>query len=317
LFVYYLCQTLRLVNQINFIRPLRTSAIIIFFNFLFASTLFAQNNFQQKEKELKILGDSILKGSTDSVRAASCTIFTSTFETVLKDSGSFNYTFDSLKNVSVLESHDKSVRIFSWMLPSISKDKYNYFGFVQLYDKKLKKAMLYKLEEDNLPNEEVEKKSLSTKNWFGALYYKIIENKINGNKIYSLLGWRGNSRQTTMKVIDVLVTEKEIPKFGAPIFKTEHGVKHRIIFEYTSQAVMSLRYNEKKKMIVLDNLSPSNPDLKGKYEYYGPDMSYDAFKFKSGKWNYFKNIQVGNVSEYDGKTQTPNAKHKEFYTPPK
>jgi hypothetical protein len=225
--------------------------------------------------------------------------------------------FDSLKNVSVLTSSDKSIRIFSWMLPSISRDKYNYFGFVQLYDKKSKKATLFKLEDEYQPTEEAEKKSLNSKNWYGAIYYKMIENKTNGEKVYTLLGWRGNNRLTTIKVIDALLLNKSLPKFGSPVFTTEHGVYNRVIFEYTSQAVMSLRYNEKKKMIVFDHLSPSNPDLKGKFEYYGPDMSYDALKYKSGKWFFIKNIEIGNPSEYDVKTKNSNIKNKEFYTPPK
>ncbi|HKR04992.1 MAG TPA: hypothetical protein VJY62_10175 [Bacteroidia bacterium] len=296
---------------------MRTAIIILFFTFLFIPALFAQVNLKEKEKELKIAGDSILKGSSDSVRSLSALLFRANFEDLLHDPASFNYAFDSLKNVSVLLSGDKKVRIYTWILPSISKDKYTYFGFVQLYDKKLNKVTLFNLEDTILPTEEAEKKSLTAKNWYGALYYKIIENKLKGAKIYTLLGWRGNNRQTTIKVIDVLVLNKEIPKFGVPVFKTEKGFKHRIIFEYTSQAVMSLRYNEKKKMIVFDHLSPSNPDLKGKYEYYGPDMTYDAFKFKSGKWNFLKNIEIGNASEYDVKTQNPKAKPKEFYTPPK
>ena len=267
--------------------------------------------------DLKVLGDSILRGSNDSIRSAYCEIFNTKFESFLNDSGSFSYPFDSLKNVSILTSTDKNIRVYSWMLPSISKDKYSYFGFVQLYDKKLKKAILFKLEETDQPIEEAEKKSLKSGSWFGALYYKMIENKISGGKIYTLLGWRGNNRNTTMKVIDALIIDKGIPKFGSPVFKTNHGVKHRVIFEYTSQAVMSLRYNEKKKMIVFDNLSPSNPDLKDKYENYGPDMTYNAFKLKSGKWNFMKNIEIGNPSEYDVKGQESNVKHKEFYTPPK
>ncbi|MEO5570042.1 MAG: hypothetical protein ABIT08_14085 [Bacteroidia bacterium] len=264
------------------------------------------------------MGDSILKGTSDSVRSLSNEVFQSKFETFLNDSGSFNYPFDSLKNVSVLTSTDNKIRIYTWMLPAISRDKYSYFGFVQSYNLKLKKTSIFKLEEEKQPSEDAEKKSLSNKNWYGALYYKMLENKAAKGKIYTLLGWRGNNRQTTMKIIDVLMIDnKGVPKFGIPVFNTDHGLKHRVIFEYTSQAVMSLRYNEKKKMIVFDHLSPSNPDLKGKYEYYGPDMSYDALKFKNGKWTFMKNIEIGNPGEYDVKSQNSGIKHKEFYTPPK
>ena len=263
------------------------------------------------------MGDSILRGSSDSIRSLSTLPFRSKFEELLHDPASFNYTFDSLKSVSVLSSEDKKVRIYTWIVPAISKDKYSYFGFVQLYDKKINKVTLFNLEDTILSTEEAEKKSLSAKTWYGALYYRIIENKLKGEKAYTLLGWRGNNLRTTIKVIDVLVINKEIPKFGAPVFKIEKGFKHRVIFEYTASATMTLRYHENKKMIIYDHLSPSNPDLKGKYEYYGPDMTYDALKFKKGKWELLKNIEIGNLRQQDAKTQNSNVKHKEFYTPPK
>ena len=57
---------------------------------------------------------------------------------------------------------------------------------------------------------------------------------------------------------------------------------------------MSLRYEKKKKMIVFDHLSPSSPSLKGKYEYYGPDFTYDGFSFKKGIWHYRKNLEMRN-----------------------
>src|SRR6185436_1394299 len=265
---------------------LRKISFIIFFNLLFAINSFSQNTLREKEMELKISGDSILRGSSDSVRQLSSLAFHANFEELLNNPESFKYAFDSLKNVSVLSPGDKTIRIYTWCVPAVSKDQYNYFGFVQLYDKKLNKINLFALRDTMLPTEEAEKKSLNADSWFGSLYYKIIEGKFKGDKIYTLLGWRGNNRLTTIKVIDILIINKGRPKFGAPLFKTEKGFKHRIIFEYTSQAVMSLRYNERKKMIVFDHLSPVNPGLKGRYESYGPDMSYDAYKFKGGKWAY-------------------------------
>ena len=79
---------------------------------------------------------------------------------------------------------------------------------------------------------------------------------------------------------------------------------------------MSLRYNEKKKMIVFDHLSPSNQMLKNNYEFYGPDMTYDAYKFQNNSWNFLKNIEVGNPSEFDV-TKKPPTKNKDFYKPEK
>ena len=46
---------------------------------------------------------------------------------------------------------------------------------------------------------------------------------------------------------------------------------------------MMLRYDDKLKMIVFDHLSPSKPSYEGKYQYYGPDFSYDGLIFEKGK----------------------------------
>lgn len=259
------------------------------------------------------MGDSILKSNYDSVRIAYCDTFNNSFEQLLNDPQSFQYVFDSLKSVSVLTSKDKSVRVYSWLLPSVSRDRYNYFGFVQLHDRKLKTTKLFKLENNAIPDDEIEKKSLPCNEWYGAIYYKMIENKKKNGKAYTLLGWRGNNLKTTIKLMDVLVTDKNVPKFGAPIFKSEKGMKHRVVFEYTARAVMSLKYDEKKKMIIYDHLSPSDPLLKGNYESYGPDMTYDGYKFKDARWNYVKNIEAENPSEYDRTRKDIKKPDKQFY----
>lgn len=74
---------------------------------------------------------------------------------------------------------------------------------------------------------------------------------------------------------------------------------------------MILRYNEQEDIIVCDHLSPGNPKMKGKYEYYGPDFSYDAFDFEKGKWfhksdidpdvaiNYKKNKNIEQLKKRD------------------
>ena len=93
----------------------------------------------------------------------------------------------------------------------------------------------------------------------------------------------------------VYFNEKGFPKFGDGIFLSENGkVKKRILFEYKAGVVMHLRYNEESNVIIFDHLSPSDPNLEGQFEFYGPDFSYDMFEFKEGKWNYVKEIDARN-----------------------
>jgi len=55
-----------------------------------------------------------------------------------------------------------------------------------------------------------------------------------------------------------------------------------------------LRYDAKMKMIVMDNLSPSDSFFKNDFRYYGPDFSHNGFKFEKGKWVYHSDIDLRN-----------------------
>jgi hypothetical protein len=47
---------------------------------------------------------------------------------------------------------------------------------------------------------------------------------------------------------------------------------------------MTLVWDEKYRRIIFDHLSPAYPELEGQYQFYGPDFSYDGFRYKKGKW---------------------------------
>lgn len=269
------------------------------------------------EQDLKILGDSVLKGKTDSVRISNCNLFNEKFAAFLNNHLSFNYEFDSLKSVSALKSSDKLLRIYTWLLPAVDGNRFSFYGFIQVKDKKSGNVSLLKLEENELKREEAEIKTYDYKNWIGALYYKLVTSKAKSGNIYTLLGWRGNNRQSTFKIIDALTFENGIARFGLPVFQVENKTRHRLLFEYSAQASMSLRYDEKKKMIVFDHLSPPNPGLTGNFSTYGPDFTYDGFKFSKGKWIYKKNLDLTNSSEFDNTSSPNDIKNKEFYKPEK
>lgn len=271
----------------------------------------------EKEQGLKALGDSILKSKNDSIRVSAAAIFETRFEDFLKDGGSFTYEFDSLKNISVLKSDDQLVRIYTWLLPSVNGESFHYYGFIQAKEKKTNTVISYKLQEAELNRAEAEKKIYDYKHWIGAIYYKIIEVKSKSESYYTLLGWKGNNKQSTIKLIEALKISKGIPKFGMPVFKTEKGMRHRVIFEYNARAVMSLKYEGNDKSIIFDHLSPANPALIKDFASYGPDFTYDGFKLNKGKWNFMKNIEMRNDSDFDKSNSPPKNQNKEFYNPEK
>ncbi|MBL0341979.1 MAG: hypothetical protein IPP71_14245 [Bacteroidetes bacterium] len=251
------------------------------------------------EKLLKSLGDSIINGSTDFSRNGAAAEFNPRFFDLLANPETFNYPFDSIKTVSILKSPDGLMRIYTWIVPSRIEGTFKYYGVVQRINIKTGEMKLIGLVELKSIPEEAELAELKYDTWFGAIYYEIIEKNIGKNKYYFLLGWQGNDRLTTRKLIDVIYFDSwNNLTFGAPVFKDEtKKLKQRVIFEYTTEAVMLLRYEKKKKMIVFDHLSPSSPSLKGQYRYYGPDFTYDAYHFKKGFWNYRKNLEMRNSND--------------------
>jgi hypothetical protein len=190
------------------------------------------------------------------------------------------------------------MRIYTWILPSRSNGTYKYFGVIQRKNLKTQEMKLIGLVDMKTSNEESELAELKYDSWNGAAYYEIIEKKVGKKVYYFVLGWQGNNNLTTCKVVDVIYFDLwNNVSFGAPLFMDENKkIKHRIIFEYNAQAVMLLRYEKKKKMIVFDHLSPSSPSAKGQFQYYGPDFTYDGLSFKKGMWQYQKNLDLRNSS---------------------
>jgi len=131
--------------------------------------------------------------------------------------------------------------------------------------------------------------------WYGAQYYKII--KVAAEKpYYVMLGWKGYTADATKKVIEVLSFKNEKPEFGSAVFDNSKNRK-RIVFEYTRQASMLLRYVPEQQLIVFDHLSPPDKKSKNQPETFGPDLTYDGYRLKNGRWELVENLDMRNVPD--------------------
>ncbi len=182
--------------------------------------------------------------------------------------------------------------IVSWPI-LYSDNTFRYFGFVRYYEPDFGRFSVERLIDKSGKTVNPERQILNPENWYGAFYYKIIYKKYKRRKIYVLLGWDGNNDLTNRKIIDVFYLNADNePTFGKEIFEYEDGMKDRLIFEYREGIAMNLSYDKKKDLIIWDHLSPSKPELKGHYEYYGPDLTFDALKFEEGIWKYIPDIDL-------------------------
>ncbi len=251
--------------------------------------IFAQN-FDAQIKELNALGKAIISSTTNEEKHVANSKFESTLKELLSNNASFEYSFDSLKSISILKAHQ--LKIYNWTIP-LQDGSFEYFAFLQFKNSKNEihiQQLIDKSESIKTP----ESKTLTAKNWYGALYYKIIYNKKIGSNTYTLLGWDGNNKLTNKKIIEsVSIADNGIIKFGLPIFKTKKKVKRRVIFEYSENAVMSVKYHPEMEKIIFDFLVPSSSKLKGVWEYYGPALNrFDAFNLDKGKWLYEEDTKI-------------------------
>ena len=123
-----------------------------------------------------------------------------------------------------------------------------------------------------------------------------------------LLGWKGNTVKTNKKVIDVITFRDDKPVFGHSVFDGNGKVRKRVVFEYTRQASMLLKYLPDEHLIVFDHLVPPDKKQKGNFEVYGPDLSYDGYRFKDGRWEFVENLDMRNK---------PDSHDNEFIDPKK
>jgi hypothetical protein len=132
---------------------------------------------------------------------------------------------------------------------------------------------------------------LTNQNWYGVLYYELLENKSANGPIYTLIGWDGRGAFSNSKVIDILTfTESGKPKFGKAVFKVGKKKDKRLIFEYNKRASMLITYDDRLKMIVFDHLAPINSSSNKNNEFLGPDLSYDGLKYIDESWEYQSDV---------------------------
>ncbi len=263
------------------------------------------------------LRQKVIDSPTDSGRILSNEGFILHLENFLQREESYKINFDSVKQFGVLSSPDNAFRMLTWNLP-MNDETNKYYCYIQTRGKGKNNYMVFKLQDKSDEIKLPERKTLGKENWFGMLYYQIIPESYKKKTYYTLLGWDGNNSLTRKKGIEVMwFDRKGEPKFGENIFLTSKGYRKRVFFEYSSGANMSVKYNKEKKKIIFDHLSPSEPAMEGMYQYYGPDLSYDAFEWKEGKWQYQGDVDVR--SEESNPIYNPEIKdnQKPIYSPDK
>jgi hypothetical protein len=250
------------------------------------------------EDSLAVWARTTVQDSVSENRLAAQELLLPMLKKALAVPNSFNYPFDSLRNISILTAPDKSFRILTWQL-FIDENHYKYFGFIQPNSSK---STLYSLNDVGKDIQKPENQFLTPEKWLGCLYYNIKEFKNKeGEKRYLLFGFNSNNDDEKMKVLEVLAMKSGRPSFGAPIFETvDRGRKktqNRLVFYYASESTMTLNYDAEMDMVVHDHLEETksrNPAIP--YTFVA-DGTYEAYNLKKGIWVHIDQLPNTQMSE--------------------
>ena len=260
---------------------------ILLLSLLFTYNAYAQTFTKENEKAIQDEYETIFKNSSDESKLKAADDFIANFRQSLYKIEAYSYPFNNLK-MGKLMSPDEKFRIFNWNV-NLANGQEKYYGLIVIQKKDRVEIITLYDKSDEVINPE--QAVLNDKNWFGALYYRIIAFKKGGRNHYALLGWDGFSNTTNKKIIEVMSFNGQGVKFGSPVFNKDNNTLKRVLFEYAEDAVMSLKYDKKLKAIVFDHLAPIGNHIEAEKEFYAPDMTFDAYSFKKGKWNFVDNIE--------------------------
>ena len=244
------------------------------------STGFSQIKLAFYEDSLKNLGEAMVSDTIQDNRFKANYTFIQTLVTALKEKNSFYYPFNQLNDfMSVRKTDDNKFRIFSWFTLS-DQGEYRYYGALQVNNPN--KLELYHLL-DNTPElrkaENLADTVLTTKQWYGAVYYQIVSVTGVRNPYYLLLGWKGKSATSNSKLIETLRFVDDKPVFGTQVLQQKpksDQFASRMIFDYTKQATMMLSYVKADNLFVFDHLVSLDKPAEGIPELFAPDLSYDG-----------------------------------------
>lgn len=245
---------------------------------------------QEAEARMYQLIEEVRTNKIKQVRVESSRQLEELMQKTLQMPGAYDYAFDDIEGVAIMQPDNKEFRIFTWQV-YIDKMEYQYRGYIQKKD-----GTIFPLEDKSDQMRGVEFSLLKPENWYGALYYNMKAFKHDGQDCYLLFGLDMYGFFNRRKVLDVLYFDGNgKPRFGKTVLEMKDGrgrlrkVK-RMLLEYSATVSVTLNYNEELDKVVFDHLIYGSP-IKGEMPTNVPDGSYSGMELsKDGIWKYVDKV---------------------------
>jgi hypothetical protein len=205
----------------------------------------------------------------------------------------FTHRFNNLRYLGQIMSPDSLLKIITWNLVLENEPGRYYCYFIRKKESG-KESKIYRLSVSYNENPVRTDSTYNESNWYGALYYDLRPFIVENRHCWVLLGIDYGNYEISRKIIEVLsFSPEDSIVFGRKWFSSGNEIKYRDVFEYASNAMMSLRFKSENS-IIFDHLVPFSSTHKDDHRYYGPDFSFDAYNFENGLWKLTLNVDARN-----------------------
>ncbi|MFT4061909.1 MAG: hypothetical protein QM642_06090 [Edaphocola sp.] len=242
------------------------------------------------EDSMVVMADSMAHCFLPDSRIDYCVRFTKHLKQALEIPGSIDYPFARLDSfVHIVVPEDKSFRIFNWLIKP-SETVRRYYGAIQV---RSEEPVFFPLKDRSEQLEKSETATLANDQWYGCELYKIMQQEVDGQKMYLLFGFNSNGATSNKKILDVLYFDNGKPFFGAPIFEVPDArgqrlqSQSRFVLEYKKTAQIYLNYDAERKMIIYNRLISEVTDPNRKNTYI-PTGQLDGLRYENGRFIYVK-----------------------------
>ncbi len=232
--------------------------------------------------------NGIVESELDEYKLNSSALLRTYLKTNLANPSVFSTDFSSVRKMAILKPEDETFMLFNWNIPL--NDGRNKFVAFLVLPSDTENEVLEMTVPKRMPKK-METRYLDLDQWYGCLYYKIIPVKKGKQTQYTLLGYAPEKKELTKKYLDVLQIKNGEPRLGESIFEKENSTKRRVIFQYSSEVSMTVRYQESAERIIIDHLTPRSAEMKGNYQFYGPDGTFDAYELIKNKWVFRPSVE--------------------------
>jgi hypothetical protein len=211
---------------------------------------------------------------------------------VLSDSV-MGHSFTGIRYLGQITSSDKTLKIINWNL-ALRDGSNRYYCYVIRPGAKGKPNRTYRMEGADSEDVPGDNKAYSISDWYGGIYYAIQPFRREGKSCYLVLGLNNNNVYVTRKIIDVIsFGQNDDIIFGSSCFSRDKKTSSRVVFEYSGEAVVSLRMLN-AKTVIFDRLTSIAGDKSKSGDTLGAEYRFDGYSFKKGTWSFISNVDARN-----------------------